>query len=107
MSRPIPEERNRSMTTDNQVRMPVLLQLAEVAMSDLDFRAIARHDIEAALRQYGFELNPRELTLVLRFRAALEEAGIDLSLTESLSEKDLDLLRSIGEDMIVEDAGDS
>jgi hypothetical protein len=95
------------MTNENQVRMPILLQLAELAMSDLDFRAIARNDIEAALRQYGFDLNPRELTLVLRFRAALEEAGIDLSLTESLSEKDLDLLRDIGEEMIVADSTDS
>jgi hypothetical protein len=95
------------MTNENQVRMPILLQLAELAMSDLDFRAVARNDIEAALRQYGFDLNPRELTLVLRFRAALEEAGIDLSLTESLSEKDLDLLRDIGEEMIVADSTDS
>ena len=95
------------MTNENQVRMPILLQLAELAMSDLDFRAIARNDISAALRQYGFDLTPRELTLVLRFRAALEEAGIDLSLTESLSEKDLDLLRDIGEEMIVADSTDS
>ena len=95
------------MTSDTQVRMPILLQLAELAMSDPDFRAVARHDIEGALGQYGFELNPRELTLVLRFRAALEEAGIDLSLTESLSENDLDLLRDIGEEMILGDTGES
>lgn len=95
------------MTSDDQVRMPILLQLAEIAMSDLDFRAIARHDIEAALDRYGFELNPRELTLVLRFRAALEEAGIDLSLTESLTAENLDLLRNIGEEMISSDADES
>lgn len=95
------------MINENQVRMPILLQLAELAMSDLDFRAVARDDIEAALRQYGFDLNPRELTLVLRFRAALEEAGIDLSLTETLSEKDLDLLRDIGEEMIVAESDES
>lgn len=88
------------MSTDEQVRMPVLLQLAELAMSDLDFRAVARHDLQAALTQFGFELNQRELALVLRFREALEEAGIDLSLTEQLSADDLDLLRDIGEDMI-------
>jgi len=80
--------------------MPVLLQLAELAMSDLDFRAVARHDLEAALNQFGFDLNERELALVSRFREALAEAGIDLSLTEQLSAEDLELLRSIGEGMI-------
>lgn len=88
------------MTFDDQVRMPVLLQLAELAMSDLDFRAVARHDLEAALSQFGFDLNERELALVSRFREALAEAGIDLSLTEQLSAEDLELLRSIGEGMI-------
>lgn len=91
------------MTTDDQVRMPVLLQLAEQAMSDLEFRAVARHDLEGALRQFGYDLNPRERTLVFRFRAALEEAGIDLFLTEQLSMEDIDLLRGIGEDLIEQD----
>jgi hypothetical protein len=91
------------MTTDDQIRMPVLLQLAEQAMSDLEFRAVARHDLEAALRQFGYELNPRERTLVLRFRSALEEAGIDLFLTEQFSMDDIDLLRGIGEDLIDQD----
>jgi len=94
------------MTTDDQVRMPLLLQLAELAMSDLDFRAVARHDLAGALAQFGFELNPRELALVLRFREALAEAGIDLSLTEQLSADDLELLRGLGEDMIFRDSGD-
>jgi len=92
------------MTADDQIRMPILLQLAELAMSDLDFRAIARNDIQAALTQFGFDLNPRELALVLKFRQALEEAGIDLSLTEQLSAEDLDLLRGIGEGMIASDS---
>ena len=95
------------MTANDQVRMPILLQLAELAMSDLDFRAIARHDLEGALSQFGYELNPRELSLVLKFREALEEAGIDLSLTEQLSAADLDLLRGIGEDMISRDSSGS
>lgn len=91
------------MTMDDQVRMPVLLQLAEQAMSDLDFRAVARLDLEAALQQFGYDLTPRERALVLRFRAALEEAGIDLFLTEQLSMEDIDLLRGIGEDLIEQD----
>ena len=95
------------MTANDQVRMPILLQLAELAMSDLDFRAIARHDLQGALSQFGYELNPRELSLVLKFREALEEAGIDLSLTEQLSAAYLDLLRGIGEDMISRDSSGS
>jgi hypothetical protein len=95
------------MTADDQVRMPILLQLAELAMSDEEFRAIARNDLEAALQQFGFSLNPREQALVLRFRAALEEAGIDLSLTESLSAEDLDLLRGIGEEMMFTDSSNA
>jgi hypothetical protein len=91
------------MTTDDQVRMPVLLQLAEQAMSDLEFRAVARHDLEQALSQFGYDLNPRERTLVFRFRSALEEAGIDLFLTEQLSMEDIDLLRGIGEELIDQD----
>ena len=70
-------------------------------------RAIARHDLQGALSQFGYELNPRELSLVLKFREALEEAGIDLSLTEQLSAADLDLLRGIGEDMISRDSSGS
>ncbi|MGH2562165.1 MAG: hypothetical protein ACRDJH_24155 [Thermomicrobiales bacterium] len=75
--------------------MDVLRRLAEQAMSDPDFRAVARHDLLAALRQHGYELNERELALVLRFRATLEEAGVDLFLTEHVSEEDLALLRGL------------
>lgn len=83
------------MDASNEIRMDVLRRLAEQAMSDPDFRAVARHDLLAALREYGYDLNERELALVLRFRAALEEAGVDLFLTEHLSEEDLALLRSL------------
>jgi hypothetical protein len=72
------------MTDTAEVRMDVLQRLAEQAMSDPDFRAIARDDLTGALDQYGYDLNEHELDLVLRFRAALEEAGVDLSLAEKL-----------------------
>ncbi len=80
-------------TTNDEIRMEVLQRLAEQAMSDLDFRAVARHDLLAALQQYGYDLNERELALVLRFRAALEEAGVDLFLTQRLTDADKELLR--------------
>lgn len=80
--------------------MPLLLKLAEQAMSDLDFRAVARVDLERALADYGYELNPRELALVLRFRQALAEAGVDLSLTDQFSMEDIDLLRGLGEEIL-------
>jgi hypothetical protein len=83
------------MDAPHDIRTDVLRRLAEQAMSDPDFRAVARHDLMAALREYGYELNERELALVLRFRDTLEEAGIDLFLTEHLSEDDLALLRGI------------
>jgi hypothetical protein len=80
-------------TTNEEIRMEVLQRLAEQAMSDLDFRSVARHDLLAALKQYGYDLNDRELALVLRFRAALEEAGVDLFLTQRLTDADKELLR--------------
>ena len=80
-------------TTNDEIRMEILQRLAEQAMSDLDFRAVARHDLLAALEQYGYDLNERELALVLRFRAALEEAGVDLFLAQHLTDADKELLR--------------
>ncbi len=80
--------------TNDGIRMDVLQRLAEQAMSDPAFRAVARHDVTGALAQYGYDLNDRELALVLRFRAALEEAGVDLFLTERLGDEYMDLLRS-------------
>jgi hypothetical protein len=79
---------------DNEIRMPLLTRLAEQAMADPDFRAVAREDLEEALARYGYDLNERERVLVHRFRAALEEAGIDLSLKDEI---DLDALFA-GED---------
>jgi len=66
------------MNGQQEIRMDVLQRLAEQAMSDPDFRAVARHDLMAALLQYGYDLNERERELVFDFRATLEEAGIDL-----------------------------
>jgi hypothetical protein len=88
------------MTPVEPIRMPLLMQLAEQAMSDLEFRAIARDDLERALKEFGYELNARELALVLRFREALAESGIDLSLTDQFSLENIDLLRDLGEKVI-------
>jgi hypothetical protein len=80
---------------NDEIRMDVLRRLAEQAMSDLDFRAVARHDLMAALKQNDYDLNERELALVLRFRDALEEAGIDLFLTERLTDAEKALLQQV------------
>jgi hypothetical protein len=93
MGTPIVTRRDNMDTAHEEIRLDVLRRLAEQAMTDLDFRAVARHDLLGALRQYGYDLNERELALVLRFRAALEEAGVDLFLTQRLTEADKDLLR--------------
>lgn len=73
------------------IRVPVLRRLAEQAMSDPEFRAVARVDLDEALSAYGYDLQPAEHALVLRFRSTLEEAGVDLFLTPELS-MDLDAL---------------
>jgi hypothetical protein len=73
----------------DEVRLEVLRRLAEQAMSDPDFRAIARDDLERALTEFGYDLNERELKLVLRFRAALAEAGVDLSLVDVIHDQAL------------------
>jgi hypothetical protein len=78
------------------VRIEVLRRLAEQAMSDLEFRAVARHDLEAALTQFGYDLNEAEMSLVLKFRAVLEEAGLDLFLTGNLEDHRGDLLALAG-----------
>jgi hypothetical protein len=85
----------QKMIETNEIRMDVLRRLAEQAMSDPDFRDVARHDLATALNRYGYDLNEREMALVLRFRDALEEAGVDLWLgrTDKLSEADLELIR--------------
>lgn len=74
------------------VRIDVLQRLAEQAMSDPDFRAVARHDLEGALQQFGYDLNDSEMALVLSFRRALADAGIDLFLTERITPEQLDAI---------------
>ncbi|MBA2246851.1 MAG: hypothetical protein H0W23_01880 [Chloroflexia bacterium] len=70
---------------DEHVRVPILRRLAEQAMSDPEFRAVARTNLDEALTTYGYDLNPAEHALVLRFRSTLEEAGVDLFLSPELS----------------------
>ncbi len=69
---------------ENEIRMPLLKRLAEQAMADPGFRAVARESLDEALAQYGYDLNERERVLVGRFRAALEEAGVDLFLKDEV-----------------------
>lgn len=79
-------------TANDEVRAELLTRLAERAMSDPAFRAEAAADLAGALLAHGYHLNERELALVLRFRAALEEAGIDLSLGQPLDPERLAVL---------------
>lgn len=81
----------------DDLRVPVLKRIAEQAMSDEEFRRAAAADLDAALVQWGYELRPRELELVHKFRATLAEAGIDLMLAKNM---DLD---SIFDDATGED----
>ncbi len=66
--------------TQNEVRMSLLKRLAEQAMSDQEFRAIAGKDLDGALERYDYELNERERDLVGRFhsgtRTTAENAGL-------------------------------
>lgn len=78
------------------VRIEVLRRLAEQAMTDLEFRAIARDDLDAALTAYGYELTPQEMDLVHKFRAVLAEAGLDLFLTGDLDKDAEAMLASAG-----------
>ncbi len=79
----------------DEVRPEILKRLAEQAMSDPDFRAVARDDLGAALVAHGYDLNERELALVMRFRAALAEAGVDLFLDDAVNDERLaQVLRS-------------
>ncbi len=66
---------------DQEIRLPLLQQLAEQAMADPGFRAVARVDLDRALQEYGYDLNAQEQMLVRRFRESLEEAGVDLFLS--------------------------
>jgi hypothetical protein len=69
---------------DTEIRVSLLKRIAEQAMSDSEFRAAAAQDLDAALNDYGYELNERELDLVHKFRATLAEAGIDLQLDKNM-----------------------
>ena len=81
----------------SEIRVPILKRIAEQAMSDETFRRAAAANLDAALAQWGYELYPRELELVHKFRATLAEAGIDLMLAKNM---DLD---SIFDDATGED----
>lgn len=72
---------------DEHIRTPILMQLAEQAMSDATFRAAAATNLERALAEAGYALNEPEMELVTQFRAALHDAGVDVFLQgPSLSE---------------------
>jgi hypothetical protein len=73
----------------DEIRVDLLKQLAELAMTDRAFREIARDDLLGALTRYGYALNERELALVLRFRASLADAGIDLDLVDTITDERL------------------
>jgi hypothetical protein len=80
------------MMADDDVRIDLLTRLAEQAMTDDAFRMEAGKDLEAALAAHGYDLNDREMALVSRFRATLEEAGIDLSLGHPIDRAHLEAL---------------
>ena len=79
----------------DEIRVELLKRLAEQAMTDPDFRAVARHDLPAALARFGYDLNERELALVTRFRASLADAGVDLDLVANMTEEQLELVRGL------------
>lgn len=68
----------------DDLRVPVLKRIAEQAMSDEEFRRAAAADLDSALTEWGYDLNPRELELVHKFRTTLAEAGIDLMLAKNM-----------------------
>jgi hypothetical protein len=74
---------------NSSVRIEVLQQLAELAMSNPEFRAEASADLQAALLKYGYNLTQQELALVLRFRRSLADAGVDLDLVAGMGEEQL------------------
>ncbi|HWK81957.1 MAG TPA: hypothetical protein VNP95_14385 [Thermomicrobiales bacterium] len=56
-------------------------------MSDPAFRAAAAEDLGRALAGAGYDLNEPEMALVMQFRTALRDAGVDVFLQErSLSD---------------------
>lgn len=68
----------------NDIRVELLRRLAEQAMTDPAFRALARDNLDKALSANGYDLNERELALVRRFRETLADAGVDLDLVPAV-----------------------
>ena len=66
------------------IRVEVLRRLAEQAMTDAEFRAAAREDLNGALQSHGYDLNEDEMSLVVAFRQTLADAGVDLDLAAEL-----------------------
>jgi hypothetical protein len=56
------------------MRDQILMQLVDKAISDPEFRANARKNVEGVLRAYGYDLTPDELGAVKAFQA--ETAGL-------------------------------
>ena len=83
----------------SELRVPILKRIAEQAMSDEAFRRAASVDLDAALVDFGYDLYPRELELVHKFRESLAEAGIDLMLAKNM---DLDSIfdEATGENVV-------
>ncbi len=80
---------SESAQPDGEPRVELLKRLAEQAMSDPEFRARASADLDGALTEYGYALNPREHALVERFRKSLADAGVDLDLVNEIPEEQL------------------
>jgi hypothetical protein len=80
------DDTNVMFPDDGVVRIEVLQRLAELAMTDAAFRAVARDDLPGALEKYGYQLTASELALVLRFRRSLAEAGVDLDLVDGIGD---------------------
>ena len=74
---------------DGEPRVELLKRLAEQAMSDPEFRAKASADLDGALAEYDYALNPREYALVERFRKSLADAGVDLDLVNEIPDEQL------------------
>jgi hypothetical protein len=74
---------------DSSIRIEVLQQLAEQAMSDPAFRAEAALNLPVALEKHGYRLTAQELALVVRFRRSLADAGVDLDLVAGMGDDQL------------------
>ena len=59
------------------MRDDVLIQLTDRVMEDTAFRAQARTDLDGALRDAGFELNPDEMAAVREFHGSVADLSDD------------------------------